>query len=73
MKAIKILQIATVAMFVLMVLAGIAVLVFAPDRIHVYGDLIRTLFPIFLTEVVPAMIGSPLTDAVRAIVAKRES
>lgn len=72
MKAIRVLQTATVAMFIVMVLSGVVVLAFVPERIEAFGRLIEILFPIFLTEVIPALIGSPLTDAVRALAAKKE-
>ncbi len=63
---IKILQGAVVGMFVLMVVAGVAILFAAPDKLESYKGLISTLFPIFLAQVIPALIGSPLTDYIRA-------
>lgn len=70
-KSIRILQIAVVAMFVLMVVAGMAVFLFAPEKLTAYNQLIQTLFPIFLAQVIPALIGSPLTDAVRNLTARK--
>lgn len=67
MKMIKIVQLATVAMFLAMVIVGLVVLFTAPASMEDYGKLISTIFPVFLTMVVPALIGSPLTDAVRTI------
>jgi hypothetical protein len=67
---IKILQIATVAMFVLVVGTGLAILFFATDKIAAYGSLIGTIWPLFVAEVIPALIGKPLTEAVRNLTAK---
>ena len=66
MSMIKWLQGAVVAMFVLMVGAGVFVLFFAEAKMNAFGQLIGIIWPVFLTSVVPALIGSPLTDFVRA-------
>jgi len=64
---IKLLQGAVVGMFVLMVLVGLGVLFFAPpEKMDTYGKLVSIIFPVFLAQVVPALIGSPLTDILRA-------
>lgn len=68
---IKVLQLATVVMFIAIVLGGLLVLIFAPDRMAYFGQLVGILYPIFLAEVVPALIGTPLTDAVRGLVARK--
>lgn len=73
MKMIRILQIAVVAMFVLMVGAGVAVLAIAPGRMAEYGQLIAIIWPVFLAQVIPALIGSPLTDYIRARAAALET
>lgn len=69
---IKILQLATVVMFILMVVAGVIVVFAAPDKLPAFGQLIGIIWPVFLAEVIPALIGTPLTEAVRAIAAKKE-
>ena len=66
MKMIKVVQGAVVGQFILFGVLGVAILLFAPDKMDSYGKLVGILFPIFLAQVVPALIGSPLTDAVRA-------
>jgi hypothetical protein len=66
MKMIKLLQGAVVGMFVLFALVGLAVLFFLPDRLDAFGKLVGILFPVFLAQVIPALIGSPLTDIMRA-------
>lgn len=71
MKMIKVLQIAVVAMFVLMVVTGVLVLALASDKMKAYESLVHTLFGVLLTMVVPALIGSPLTDAVRNLSAAK--
>jgi hypothetical protein len=65
-KMVKVLQLAVVAMFVLVFAAGVLVLSFAPNRIDEFGQLVSMLFPLFLAQVIPALIGSPLTDYIRA-------
>lgn len=66
MKMVKILQLAVVAMFVLMVGVGVLVLFTAQEHMGSYIQLIEALFPVFLAQVIPALIGSPLTDIMRA-------
>jgi hypothetical protein len=66
MKMIKILQGAVVAMFILMVCVGLAVLFFATEKMTAYLQLIGGLFPIFLAQVIPALVGSPMSDYIRA-------
>lgn len=63
---IKILQAAVVAMFVIMVIVGIVILFGAPEKMDAFLALIGGLFPVFLAQVIPALIGSPLTDYIRA-------
>ena len=70
---IKWLQGAVVGMFVLMMIAGIAVFIFAADKLGAYGQLIGILFPVFLSSVIPALIGSPLTDYIRSSAAAKET
>ena len=66
MKMIKILQGAVVAIFILMVCVGLAVLFYATEKMEAYLSLIGGLFPVFLAQVIPALVGSPLTDLIRA-------
>lgn len=63
-KQIHILQFSTVMMFVMMVLCGVYILFFDTAKMDAYGRLINILFPIFVAEVIPALIGSPLSKAV---------
>jgi len=71
MKMIKILQLTTVAMFVLTVLGGLGILFFRRELLLDYRTLVQTLLPMFLAEVVPALIGTPLTEAVRNLTARK--
>ena len=74
MKMIKLLQGAVVAMFVLMVAVGLAVLFFFEAKMEAFGKLLGYIFPVFLAQVIPALIGSPLTDYIRAAAdAKKQS
>lgn len=70
MKSIKVLQTAVVAMFVTFALVGLGLLFLGTDKIPAYGQLVQILFPLFLAQVIPALIGSPLTEYVRARAAK---
>lgn len=70
MKMIKWLQLAVVVMFVIMVVAGLLVLALAEQKMGAFKELVYIIFPVFLTMVVPALIGSPLTDYVRARAAR---
>ena len=70
-KQIHILQFSTVMMFIIMVLCGIYILFFDTGKIDAFGRLINILFPIFITEVIPALIGSPLSKAVENLTQKK--
>jgi len=71
MKAIKLLQITTVVMFAIMVVAGVVTFIAEPSKLDDFGKLIGIIWPVFLTMVVPALIGSPLTEAVKTISAAK--
>jgi hypothetical protein len=70
---IKLLQGAVVGMFVLMVAVGMGILFFATDKLQAYQGFVGTMFPVFLSMVVPALIGSPLTDYIRSSAAAKET
>jgi len=63
---LKWLKIAVVAMFVLMVAVGVVILFCFDGKMDDYLKLIGGLFPIFLAQVIPALIGRPLTDYIQA-------
>lgn len=63
---IKILQAAVVAVFLAFAIIGVVILFACPDSLDEFQALVNTLFPIFLAQVIPALIGSPLTDYIRA-------
>jgi len=65
-KMIKLLQLATVVMFVIIVVVGLVILFLMAEKMKEYKDLVGTIFPVFLTMVVPALIGSPLSDYMHA-------
>ncbi len=52
------------------ILQGAVVLFSTESRMPQYKEFVGIIFPIFLSMVVPALIGSPLTDYVRARAAK---
>jgi hypothetical protein len=62
MKGVKILQWSTVATFLIFVFAGFAVLIYAPDRMTAYTQLLAAISPFFIAEVVPAFLGTPLKN-----------
>ena len=65
MKGISVLQTATVVSFIVFVLAGFAVLILAPDRMDVFKDLLGAIWPLFIAEVIPAFLGSPLKEYIK--------
>ena len=65
MKGISVLQTATVVSFIVFVFAGFAVLIFAPDRMDVFKDLLGAIWPLFIAEVIPAFLGSPLKEYIK--------
>jgi hypothetical protein len=64
---IKILQGTVVGVFFIFCMVGLTILFGFTDKMEAYGKLVGILFPIFLAQVIPALIGSPLTDYVRAL------
>lgn len=69
---LKLLQGAVVFMFVLVVFCGLVVLFKFPDKMDPFREFVNIIFPVFLSSVVPALIGGPLTDAVRNLTVKKE-
>lgn len=67
MRSIKILQAATVGTFILLVVIGLVILFFDYNRLDAYGRYINIIFPIFLAEVIPAFLGSPLKEVVKKL------
>ena len=67
MRSIKILQAATVGTFVLLMVIGLIILFFDYTRIDAYGQFINIIFPIYIAEVIPAFLGSPLKEAVKKL------
>lgn len=70
MRSIKILQTATVGTFILFVVIGLVILFFDYQRLDAYGRFINIIYPIFIAEVIPAFLGTPLKEAVKKIGAK---
>jgi len=66
MKGIKVLQAATLGSFIVFVLVGFAVLIFSPDRMGAFRDLLGSIWPIFIAEVIPAFLGTPLKEYVKS-------
>ena len=65
MKGIKILQASTLGTFILFVVIGLAILFFYPERMDAYHTFINAIWPIFVAEVVPAFLGTPLKEYVK--------
>ena len=70
MKSIKILQTAVVAIFVMVAISGVFVFWFRPEKLDDFAKFVNMLFPFFLAQVIPALIGSPLSEAVRNLTTK---
>jgi hypothetical protein len=62
MKGVQVLQWSTVATFIIFVVVGFAVLLFAPERMNALSTLLTAIFPLFVAEVVPAFLGTPLKE-----------
>ena len=62
MKGITILQWATVGTFVLFTGIGISLVFFLPDRIGSFTQLLQSIWPLFVAEVIPAFLGTPLKN-----------
>ena len=60
MKGIQVLQWATVGTFLLFAGMGIALVLLAPERIPAFTQLLASIWPLFVAEVVPAFLGTPL-------------
>jgi len=65
MRGVKVLQLATVLTFVVFVAVGLVILGLAPERMSAFSGLLTAIFPLFIAEVVPAFLGSPLKEFVR--------
>ena len=73
LTTLKILQWSVIIVFILMVALGVVVLFLMPDKLPQFKVLIDTILPVFLMQVIPALIGGPLTEAVRAQAQKKET
>jgi len=62
MKGISILQWATVGTFVIFAGLGIGLVIAMPDRIPAFTQLLQSIWPLFVAEVVPAFLGTPLKN-----------
>ena len=69
---IRILQISTIIIFLMMMMGGIITFIIFPSKLDDFQKLIDILFPIFISQVIPALIGTPLTEAVRNLTNKGE-
>lgn len=70
MKSIKVLQTAVVAIFVLTAVSGVLVFWLRPEKLDDFSKLIGIIWPFFVAQVIPALIGTPLTEAVRNLTTK---
>ena len=65
MKGIQVLQWTTVATFIIFAGMGIALVLLAPERIPAFTQLLASIWPLFVAEVIPAFLGTPLKEFVR--------
>jgi hypothetical protein len=73
MKAVKFLQFSSVGIFILIAGSGAAIMWFAPDKLSAYREYVQMIWPFWVGEVIPALIGTPLTDAAKALLAKKSA
>ncbi len=67
---LKLLQIATVVMFIALAIGAILFIAIAPEKWPQYREFITTFWPLFVAEVIPAFLGKPLTEGVRNLTQK---
>lgn len=72
MKAIRFLQFSSVAIFVLIAGSGAAIMWFLPAKLSDFKTYVGMIWPFWIGEVIPALIGTPLTEAVRGLVKRVE-
>jgi hypothetical protein len=65
MKGIKVLQAATVLTFALIVGVGFGIVFFAPAKMTAFVQLVNSIWPLFVAEVIPAFLGTPLKEFVK--------
>jgi uncharacterized membrane protein YccC len=65
MKGVQVLQLSTVITFVVFVLSGFAVLIIDPHRMSAFTQLLTAISPLFIAEVVPAFLGTPLKEYIK--------
>lgn len=70
---LKILQGATVAVFVMFAVVGLIILFTAQDKLDGYLRLVGTIAPFFVMEVIPAFLGKPLKEYVLALKEKAQN
>ena len=63
---LKILQGATVTVFLAVVFIGVLFLFTTPEKMESYGQFIGIVVPLFIAEVIPAFLGKPLKDYIQS-------
>lgn len=72
-KQVKFLQFFTVVVFIVIIVVGLVVLFLVPERMDKYKEFVGAIWPIFIAEVIPAFLGTPITEAVKKINGKCEA
>jgi uncharacterized membrane protein YvlD (DUF360 family) len=73
MTGVKTLQVVTLGLFLVYVVTGFLMLFLAPDKMHGFQILGQAVFPFFLAEIIPAIIGKPLKTAVEKMGEKNDT
>lgn len=73
MKAIRFLQFSSVGIFIAVSVSGAAIMWFIPQKLADFKAYVEMIWPFWVGEVIPALIGTPLTEAVRNLTGKRVS
>lgn len=62
MTGVKVLQLSTVLTFIIFAGVGLALVIFAPEKIGPFTQLLQSIWPLFVAEVIPAFLGTPLKE-----------
>lgn len=62
LKDVEILRRTVLIVFIIFCFIGVIILIFFDNKLDAYGSLVKILLPIFLSQVVPAMLGKAIAD-----------
>jgi len=65
MKGIKLLQLTTVLTFTVFCMVGLSIVIFIPEKMPAFVQFLGAMWPIFIAEIIPAFLGTPLKEYVK--------